>query len=82
MSLRPADARVLDAWAVLLRETGALARDAPLPVHPVAAPHPLCLGEDVAAYVDGDAVVGLSARRAGLETLPPSMVELVDLEVL
>ena len=36
----------------------------------------------MAAYVDGDAIVGLSARRAGLEALPASVIEFADLEAL
>ncbi|PYQ42395.1 MAG: hypothetical protein DMF77_13025 [Acidobacteria bacterium] len=83
MILRPRDALALDDWAALLRDRGSLPAGAPLPLRGIGSSEiPTRLPDDVGAYAEGDAVVALSARRAGLESVPGSLAELADLESL
>ena len=82
MSLRPREARALDEWTALLRERGVLAGGAPIPVRPFPASEgPGSLPDDIGAYFRGEAIVGLSARRCGLESVP-DVTELAELETL
>ena len=82
-ALPPSVLRALEEWAAMLRVHGRLAPGASLPLRTAAASTaPGRLPDDVGLYASGGAVIGLSARRCGLTSLPGSTADLGDLQSL
>ena len=83
MSLRAADARVLEAWTALLQQdrgAGPRGLAADPSGHGAASRGAWAMTWPHTSTATPSS--GSSARRAGLEALPASVVELADLEVL